>query len=92
MLESRAVVDTLSSIVSQQSRFFDCRHAIPTRRSELPCRDCHDLEGTAVDREMTVATAALLERLPCKNTDNDCTLWEGINAQVFSSFLLQSCG
>ncbi len=30
MIISRAVVDTLSSTVSRQSRICDCRHAIPT--------------------------------------------------------------
>ena len=29
---SRAVVDTLSSTVSRQSRIFDCRHAITAHR------------------------------------------------------------
>ena len=34
LLETRAVVDTLSSTVSRQSRFFDCRHAIPAVSTE----------------------------------------------------------
>ncbi len=60
---SRAVVDTLSSTVSRQSRFFDCRQVYLAVSTDPPCRDspdCRDLEVATVDRQMSDATTALM--------------------------------
>ena len=82
MMISRAVVDTLSSTVSRQSLFFDCRHdnfTVPTEfqlkvqysvknhwelRTTLSRQsDGCDLGGSTVDRQMSVATTALMIRV-----------------------------
>ncbi len=69
----RAVVDTVSSTVSRQSRIFDCRQSIIAVSTEFcqirgktlpgaencPC-DCRDPRGPTVDRQVSIATTALV--------------------------------
>ena len=66
-INGRAVVDTLSRQCRDNREFLDCRHAFLTLSTEKaygssdpPCRDCRDFLDPTVDRQVSVATTALI--------------------------------